>query len=190
MNLACSLDEILEMCPGQEVSERDELAVVLILDIDDTPSVLATSNLSTTNNNVLLATDDCKWNDVLDVGIQGPLLIIVFLIIIWVHLQVVESKFFPDALLECTALFQGQRIGLGDHGYNVDDIGQLLEHDNIDRLQGMARWLNEEETAVDSGVLNVAISLSCEFFSEICGVLILDVLDNGVPATREGVISR
>ena len=47
----------------------------------------------------------------------------------------------------------------------------------------MARGLDEEEAAVDTGVLNVSLTLSCELLSEVCGVLILDILDNWIPAS-------
>lgn len=46
----------------------------------------------------------------------------------------------------------------------------------------MARWLNEEETAVNSGILDVSLTLGSEFFAKVGGVLIFDVLDNRVPA--------
>lgn len=46
----------------------------------------------------------------------------------------------------------------------------------------MTRWLDEEETAVDSGILNVALTLSSELLSQVCRVLVLNVLDNRIPA--------
>lgn len=46
----------------------------------------------------------------------------------------------------------------------------------------MAGRLDEEKTAVNASVLDVALSLSCEFFSQVRGVLVLDILDNWVPA--------
>lgn len=46
----------------------------------------------------------------------------------------------------------------------------------------MTGGLDEEQTAVDPGILDVALTLSREFFAEVCRVLILDVFDNGVPA--------
>ena len=49
----------------------------------------------------------------------------------------------------------------------------------------MTRGLNEEETAVDTSVLNVSITLSREFFPQIGGMLILDVFDNRIPAMRQ-----
>lgn len=46
----------------------------------------------------------------------------------------------------------------------------------------MAGGLDEEQAAVDTGVLDVALTLRSELLAEVCGVLIFDVLDNGVPA--------
>jgi hypothetical protein len=50
VNLRCCLNQVLEMGAGKEVSEIDEFAVVLILNIDNSPSVLTTADL--------LASDD------------------------------------------------------------------------------------------------------------------------------------
>lgn len=47
----------------------------------------------------------------------------------------------------------------------------------------MARRLDEEQAAVDTGILDVSFSLSSEFLSEVCRVLVLDVLDNWIPAS-------
>jgi hypothetical protein len=47
----------------------------------------------------------------------------------------------------------------------------------------MARRLNEEQAAVDTGVLDISLTLSCELLSEVCGVLVLDVLDDWIPAS-------
>lgn len=46
----------------------------------------------------------------------------------------------------------------------------------------MARGLDEEQAAVDAGILDVALPLSRELLPQVGGVLILDVLDDGVPA--------
>ena len=45
MDLGRGLDQILEMSTGEEVSQVDEFAVVLVLDIDDSPSVLTATDL-------------------------------------------------------------------------------------------------------------------------------------------------
>jgi len=53
----------------------------------------------------------------------------------------------------------------------------------------MAGRLNEEQAAVDSGVLDVALSLSGELLSEVGRVLVLDILDDGVPTARVSITS-
>ena len=50
VDLRCRLDQVLEMGAGQEVSEVDEFAVVLVLDVDDSPSVLTATDLLATND--------------------------------------------------------------------------------------------------------------------------------------------
>lgn len=71
----------------------------------------------------------------LDLRIHCPLLIIQLVIVVRVHLEVVERKLLLDALLECLALLQRQGVGLGNHRHNVDNVGQFLEDNNINRLQ-------------------------------------------------------
>jgi hypothetical protein len=199
VGLRGGLDEILEVGAEEEVAEVDELAVGLILDIDDTPSVLATTDLLAVDDDRLLGSNDGKGNEALlelatassmnrldetylDLSIQSTLLVVKLLVIVREHLQVMESKLLLDALLEGLALLDGQCISLGDDGDNVDNIRQLLEDDNVDGLEGMAGRLDEEEAAVNAGVGNVTLSLRGELLSQVRGVLILDILDDGVPA--------
>lgn len=47
MNLACGLDEILEVSASQEVTKVDKLAVSLILNVDGAPAVLTSGNVAT-----------------------------------------------------------------------------------------------------------------------------------------------
>jgi len=118
----------------------------------------------------------------LDLAVDGPLLLVELIVVIGVHLEVVESELLLDALLKLLALLQGEGIGLGNNGNDVDNVGELLQHDNVDRLKRVTRGLDEEEAAVDTGILDVALSLSSKLLAEVGGVLVLDVLDDGVPA--------
>lgn len=58
VNLASGFHQILEVGAGEEVAQVHELAVVLILDIDHTPAVLAAANLLAIDNNGLLTADN------------------------------------------------------------------------------------------------------------------------------------
>lgn len=65
VDLGCALDEVLEVSTQQEVSQIDKLAVRLVLDINDSPSVLATADLVAIDDDVLLGTDNGEGDQVL-----------------------------------------------------------------------------------------------------------------------------
>ena len=162
--------------------------MILVLHIDDTPSVLSASYLLAINNDTLLAANYGEWDDLLDRSIRRPLFIIQLVVVVWVHLEVVESELLLYSLLERASLLQGKRIGLCDNWHDIDHIRQFLEDDYVDRLQCVTGWLNEEQAAVNSGVLDIALSLSGELFSEVCRVLVFDVLDDRVPTARVSIV--
>lgn len=111
-----------------------------------------------------------------------------------------ECELLLDAVLELLALLKGEGVGLCDDRDDVDGLAELLEYDNIDGLEAVTRGRNEVETAVDAGILDVAgltlvyqlqialpaphlpLTLSSQFLPEVSRVLVLDVLDNRVPA--------
>ena len=65
MDLRCRLDEVLKVGAEQEVSEVDEFAVVLVLDVDDAPPVLASTNLLAVDNDRLLGANNSEGDQVL-----------------------------------------------------------------------------------------------------------------------------
>ena len=50
MNLTRRLDEVLKVRARQEVSQVDKFAMVLVFNVDDSPSILTSANLLATNN--------------------------------------------------------------------------------------------------------------------------------------------
>ena len=74
----------------------------------------------------------------LDLTVQGSFLVVKLLVIVRVHLEVVESKLLLDSLLEGLSLLDSQGISLGNDGNNVDDIGKLLQDDDVDGLKRVA----------------------------------------------------
>ncbi len=200
VDLGSRLNKILEVRAEQEVSEVNEFAVVLVLNVDYTPSVLASTDLLAIDNDALLGTNNSKRNKALhtqlagdltpkgehatnlDLSVNRTLLLILIIIVIGVHLEVVESEFLLDALLEFLSLLEGQRVGLGDNRYDIDNIRKLLQDDNVDGLQRVTGWLDEEQAAVDTSILDIPLALRRQLLSQVRGVLILDVLDDRVPA--------
>lgn len=104
----------------------------------------------------MLGANDSEWNDGFDLGVHSSLLRVVLLVLVRVHPDVVESELLLDAVLELLALLESKRIGFGDDGNDVDSLAQLLEDNDIDRLEAVARRGDEVEAAVDAGVLDVA----------------------------------
>lgn len=92
-----------------------------------------------------------------------------------------EGKLGLDTLLEFQSLLNSQGISLGNDRHNVNNVGQLLQDYNINGLERVARGLDEEETGVDAGVGDVTLSLGSKLLSQVRGVLVLDVLDDGIP---------
>jgi hypothetical protein len=166
VDLAGGFNEVLKVGAGQEVAKVHEFAVVLVFNVDHTPAVLAAAHLFSVDNNVLLASDDGEGDNILalirtvavivvgsrtyfDLDVQPALLVIQLIIVIGVHLQVVESEFLLDSLLECLSLFQGQGVGLGNNGDNVHNVGKLLEDDNIDGLKARNRSVSRSNSSVE-----------------------------------------
>lgn len=168
--------------------------------IDDAPAVLAAANLLAVHHNILLGADDGEgqdalpvisslslkrksfFNGYLDRCVKSNLFLVVLLIIVGVHAEVVEGKLLLYPFLEGGALLQGQAVALGNDRHDVDELAQFLENDNVDGLEAVARGLDEEEAAVDARVLEVTLALGGELLAQVSAVLVLDVLDNGVPA--------
>ena len=65
VDLACCLDEVLEVGTSEEVPQRDELAMSLIFDIDYAPAVLPTTDLFSIDDNGLFTTNNSEGNNVL-----------------------------------------------------------------------------------------------------------------------------
>lgn len=58
VDLAGSLDQVLQVSASEEVTEVDELAVGLILTVDDTPPVLSTTDSTSVDVDGLLTADN------------------------------------------------------------------------------------------------------------------------------------
>jgi hypothetical protein len=65
VDLRSRLDEVLEVRAEEEVPQVDEFAVVLVLDVDNAPPVLATPDLLAIDNDGLLGADNGEGNQTL-----------------------------------------------------------------------------------------------------------------------------
>ena len=65
MNLGRRLNKVLQVSPRQEVPEVHKLAVVGILDVDDTPAGLAATHRLAVDDDVVLRANNSKGDDLL-----------------------------------------------------------------------------------------------------------------------------
>lgn len=65
VDLRGSFNQILKVSSEQEVTQIDEFAVVFVFDVDDSPSVLTSTNLLAINHDGLLGTDDGEGDEAL-----------------------------------------------------------------------------------------------------------------------------
>ena len=105
------------------------------------------------------------------------------------NLCLIESRPFrrgkhriTHPLFESITLLKRQRICLGNDRNDVDNLAELFHDDDVNRAKRVAGGVDEEQATVDTGVLNVAVTHSGEFFAEIRAVLVLDIFDDRVPA--------
>lgn len=124
----------------------------------------------------------CGCGTYLDRRVQRHLLWVMLLVLVWIHAQVVERKLLLDPLLERGPLLERQAIALRNDGHDVDKLAQLLQHHDVDRLERVAARLDEEQAAVDARVLEVPLALRRQLLAQVRAVLVLDVLDDRVPA--------
>ena len=93
-----------------------------------------------------------------------------------------ESEFLLDAILERLSLLESQAIRFRNDRHHVHGLAQLFQHHNVDRLERVPSRADEVQAAVDAGVLDVPLPLRRELLAQVRTVLVLDVLDDGVPA--------
>lgn len=182
VNLGRGLDQVLKVGPKEEVPEVDKLAVSLILDVDDTPSVLASANGLALDDHVALRTDNGEWNNTPYTFVEGCLLLIVVFMVNRIEADVVILKVLLDSRLERITFLQGERVGLGNDWHNVDDLAQFFHDNDVNRAELVTGRVEEEQAAVNARVLDVAITHGSKLLAEVCAVLVLDILDDCIPA--------
>ena len=87
-------------------------------------------------------------------------------------------------MLENVTLLHGQAVRLCDDRDDVDDLAELLHHNDINGAETVPSRIDEEQAAMDTGVLDVSVTHSSELLAQVRAVLVLDVFDNRIPASR------
>ena len=191
--------ELLHVGADKHLAKLDEVAVLLVVNLDDTPWVTTSADLAAIGAGDLgSGTDNGKWNLGQDLVVLGNSLVIIKFVT-WTleDLDVVELDIGKDLAnllarisqcgrwtthsgLEGSNLLIGQSISLGND-WNQVDLGVKSAHDlDIKWLQRVASWLEEVDTSVDTVVDDVhAVDLVLGI--EVSIESLLNVVDNWSP---------
>jgi hypothetical protein len=114
--------EISQMAVEKRRPDGEEVGVARVVDLDNTPWVLARANLAATDLHDLLGTDNCKGHEAPQLRILLNSVLVVLLDIVGevVDGNAVVLNVLHDQLLRLGELLGGKRVGATDNGNDVD----------------------------------------------------------------------
>ena len=137
VDVTCCFDQILKMSSGEEVAQSNEITMSFVLDIDDTPSVLTTSNNLALDIDILFRSNNSEWDEGLDLTVVVDFFVIILAIFVWEHVQLVESEFLLYSFFECLTFLESHAVGFRNDGDYVHYSTKLAQDNNIDRLEAV-----------------------------------------------------
>ncbi|KAH3671682.1 hypothetical protein OGAPHI_000387 [Ogataea philodendri] len=164
------------------LSKLDEVTVVLVVDLNNSPWIRSASHYSSVWGLDLVGrpnnSERCLGHDLS--GCSSGLLIVV--VVFWRVEQLDSLVIYvvQNSLLELLDLLLGESVGFGNHWNKVYLFVNLLHESDVQRLQRVSGRLNKVQACVDSVVDNggpVDLGLSLQVLVE-SGV---DLVDNRFP---------
>jgi len=190
--------ELFHVGTDQHLAQLDKVAMLLVVDLNGTPGVATATDLTTVGGcDFRVGTNNGKGDLRHDLLVLSDGLFVVELVagaledLDRVVLDIGEDllglaeknkyrKKGTYSLLEQSNLLVRKSIGLGNDGNQVD-LGVQPAHDlNVQRLQGVARRLDEVDARVDT-VVNDVGAVDLVLGLEVGVVSLLNVLDNRAP---------
>jgi hypothetical protein len=95
------------------------------------------------------------------------------------------GRLSPHLQFKRDPLFHRQAVRLGDDRNHVYDLAELFHYYHIDGPKRVSRRVDEVQAAMDACILDVPVTHRGQLLAEVSAVLILDILDNGVPAVQQ-----
>uniref|UniRef100_A0A1Y1LA43 Uncharacterized protein n=1 Tax=Photinus pyralis TaxID=7054 RepID=A0A1Y1LA43_PHOPY len=181
VQLFCSVNKVEHMSSDQDGTKLLEVAVVLVLDLSNTPRVLTTlDDAAIVGLDVLLGTDDGERHSSHEASGVLSSSFIILLDRGLIDLDVLGFNNRDDSLLELGQVSRAQRVGLGNNRDQVDPRAEPLHDFNIERLQSVAGRADEVQAGVDSKV-NLVLAARLLLLKHVGFVLVVEELDNGHP---------
>lgn len=177
------LPELFHVCPDEHLSELDKVAVILIVDLNDTPWVRSSSDGASVNSlDLPVRADDGKGHLGGNLFVFGNGLFVIIVVDGGLEdLDLVVGNVVEDTLLELDNLFVGEGISFGDDGDEVDTGVQSAHEFDVNVLQGVAGGLDKVDAGMDS-VVRDFLAVELVLLREVRVEAGLDVIEDRLPA--------
>lgn len=187
--------EISKMAVEERRSDSEEVRVAGVVNLDNTPGVLTSANLSTTNLNNLLGTNNCEWHKSSELGVllNGVLVILLDVVREVVNGNAVVLNILHNELLRLSELTGSERVGAANNGDNVDAGSKALHELDVEFSEttmceecltrgGMFLPVtgrgDEVEHSMNSVVPETRVSLDTRLLGKNIVILSLKISDN------------
>jgi len=169
------------MSPDEDRSQLAEIAVILLLDLGNSPGVLTTlDRLTLVVLDILLGANDGEGHGVDEnLSVLQSLLIILFQRRL-VHLDALSLNHCANSGLELLKISRAESVGLGDNGNQVDTGTETLHDLNVQRLESVASRTDEVQTGVHTEV-NLLRSARLLLLKHVRFMLVIQELDDRLP---------
>ena len=126
--------QICQMAVEQRRSDRQEVGMARVVNLDNAPGVLASPDLAATNFDDILGTDDGKRHETTEFGIllDGVLIVLLDIVGEVVYGDSVMLNIFHDQLLRLGQFGGRKGIGTSNHGDDVDAGRKALHQLDIE----------------------------------------------------------
>jgi len=93
-----------------------------------------------------------------------------------------------DLLFERVALVISETVRLGNNRNDIDNFAQFFHNNHVYGAKRVSCRVDKVKAAVDARVLDVTVTHRSELLAKVRAVLVLDILDNRIPATTSTTV--
>lgn len=160
--------EVGKMCVEQCGSETSKVRVLGVVNLNDTPRVLAGTDRLAVDYDVFLGTDNGERHETAKLGVVGNGIFVVLLDVIGevVDRDAVVLNVLHDSLLELLSFGESHRVGLANDGNDVDTWRKTSHELDIDLAQGVTGRCDEVEKGVDTVVAETRVTLDSRLLGQ------------------------
>jgi hypothetical protein len=175
------VDQVEHVSSDKDRAELLEVAVVLVLDLSNTPRVLtALDDAAIASLDVLLGTNNGKGDGSHQAASMLGCGLIVLLDRGLVNLDVLGLDDRDNPLLELLEVRGAESVCLGDDGNKVNTRAQPLHNLNVEGLKSVTSGANEVQAGVDAEI-DLVLTARLLLLKHVGLVLVVEELDNGHP---------